>query len=41
VFPSKGIANSAKEEICTVEMAEEFRDAAVLIASENPQMMLQ
>ncbi len=41
VFPSKGIATSTKEEICNVEMAEELRDAAVLIASENPQTMLQ
>jgi hypothetical protein len=41
VFPFKGIATSAKEEICNVEMSEEFTDGAVLIASENPQMMLQ
>jgi hypothetical protein len=30
VFRSKGIATSTKEEICNVEMAEEFRDAVVL-----------
>jgi hypothetical protein len=41
VFPSKGIATTTKEEICNVEMAKELRDAAVLIASGNPTMILQ
>jgi hypothetical protein len=41
VFPSKGIATTTKKEICNVEMAQELRDAAVLIASGNPTMMLQ
>jgi hypothetical protein len=41
VFPSEGIATTAKEEICNVEMAQELRDAAVLIASGNPTIMLQ
>jgi hypothetical protein len=41
VFPSIGIATTTKEEICNVEMAQELRDAAVLIASGNPTMMLQ
>jgi hypothetical protein len=41
VFPSEGIATTTKEEICNFEMAQESRDAAVLIASGNPTMMLQ
>jgi hypothetical protein len=40
-FQSKGIATTTKEEICDVEMAQESRDAAVLIASGKPTMMLQ